>query len=379
MKNKKELSLYIHIPFCKQKCFYCDFPSYASIDHLREDYVEALCKEINEKGSNYKIKSIFIGGGTPSYLDTKEIKKLLEAINKLELSEDMEFTMECNPGALEEEKFKAMLKGGVNRISMGLQAVQNSLLKDIGRIHSFKQFEENFKLARKIGFKNINVDLMFGLPNQKVEEWIESLESIAKLNPEHISAYSLIVEEGTAFYKLWERNKLVLPSEEEEREMYSITKDILSKYGYKQYEISNFSKEGYECYHNKVYWKNEEYLGLGSASTSFINGKRIKNIENVKEYIEKINNNEDVIDEITVNTKEDSMEEFVFMGLRMIEGISLDEFNERFGIDIYSIYKDVIDKNIKSKLLTLENKKLRLTDKGIELSNSVMSDFIILK
>lgn len=379
MKNKKELSLYIHIPFCKQKCFYCDFPSYASIDHLREDYVEALCKEINEKGSNYKIKSIFIGGGTPSYLDTKEIKKLLEAINKLELSEDMEFTMECNPGALEEEKFKAMLNGGVNRISMGLQAVQNSLLKDIGRIHSFKQFEENFKLARKIGFKNINVDLMFGLPNQKVEEWIESLESIAKLNPEHISAYSLIVEEGTAFYKLWERNKLVLPSEEEEREMYSITKDILSKYGYKQYEISNFSKEGYECYHNKVYWKNEEYLGLGSASTSFINGKRIKNIENVKEYIEKINNNEDVIDEITVNTKEDSMEEFVFMGLRMIEGISLDEFNERFGIDIYSIYKDVIDKNIKSKLLTLENKKLRLTDKGIELSNSVMSDFIILK
>lgn len=379
MKNKKELSLYIHIPFCKQKCFYCDFPSYASIDHLREDYVEALCKEINEKGSNYKIKSIFIGGGTPSYLDTKEIKKLLEAINKLELSEDMEFTMECNPGALEEEKFKAMLNGGVNRISMGLQAVQNSLLKDIGRIHSFKQFEENFKLARKIGFKNINVDLMFGLPNQKVEEWIESLESIAKLEPEHISAYSLIIEEGTAFYKLWERNQLVLPSEEEEREMYSITKDILSKYGYKQYEISNFSKEGYECYHNKVYWKNEEYLGLGSASTSFINGKRIKNIENVKEYIEKINNNEDVIDEITVNTKEDSMEEFVFMGLRMIEGISLDEFNERFGIDIYSIYKDVIDKNIKSKLLTLENKKLRLTDKGIELSNSVMSDFIILK
>ena len=379
MKNKKELSLYIHIPFCKQKCFYCDFPSYASIDYLREDYVEALCKEINEKGTNYKIKSIFIGGGTPSYLDTKEIRKILEAINKLDLSEDMEFTMECNPGALEEEKLKTMLNGGVNRISMGLQAVQNSLLKDIGRIHSFKQFEENFKLVRNVGFKNINVDLMFGLPNQKVEEWIESLECIAKLNPEHISAYSLIIEEGTAFYKLWERNKLILPSEEEEREMYSITKEILSKYGYTQYEISNFSKEGYECYHNKVYWRNEEYLGLGSASTSFIDGKRIKNIENVKVYIDKINNNEDIIEDITINTKEDNMEEFVFMGLRMIEGISIDEFNERFGIDIYSIYKEVIDKNIKSKLLTLENKKLRLTDKGIELSNSVMSDFIILK
>ena len=377
MEKKKELSLYIHIPFCKQKCFYCDFPSYASIDYLKRDYVEALCKEIEEKAIKYKIKSIFIGGGTPSYLETEEISKILNSINKLDLSEDIEFTMECNPGALKEEKLRAMLNGGVNRISMGLQAVQNSLLKDIGRIHSFKQFEENFNLARQIGFKNINVDLMFGLPNQKVEEWKESLETIARMNPEHISAYSLIIEEGTAFYKLWERNKLILPSEEEEREMYVITKNILKNHGYHQYEISNYSKIGRECYHNKVYWKSDEYLGLGSASTSFIDGKRIKNIENVKDYIDKINSGEDVIDDIYVNTLEDNMEEFVFMGLRMIEGINVNEFNKRFGVTIEGIYKEVIDKNINKKLLVLENDRLRLTEKGIELSNSVMSDFIL--
>lgn len=377
MDKKKELSLYIHIPFCKQKCFYCDFPSYASIDYLREDYVEALCKEIEDKAMKYTIKSIFIGGGTPSYLETKQITRILNSINKLDLTENMEFTMECNPGALEEEKLQAMLNGGVNRISMGLQAVQNSLLKEIGRIHSFKQFEENFSLARKVGFKNINVDLMFGLPNQKVEEWKESLEVIAKLKPEHISAYSLIVEEGTAFYKLWEKDKLILPSEDEEREMYELTKRILTDYEYHQYEISNYSKEGFECYHNKVYWKCDEYLGLGSASTSFVDGKRIKNIENVKKYIDRINSGEEVSEEITINTLEDNMEEFVFMGLRILTGISINEFQKRFGVNIESIYKDVIDKNINRKLLVLENDILRLTEQGIELSNSVMSDFIL--
>lgn len=377
MKILKEISLYIHIPFCKQKCFYCDFPSYASLDHLKEDYVEALCKEIEEKVFGYKIKSIFIGGGTPSYLEISQIYKLLETINNLNLSKDMEFTMECNPGALEKEKLETMLKGGVNRISMGLQAIQNSILKDIGRIHSFKQFEENFKLAREVGFKNINVDLMFGLPNQYIEEWKESLEVIAKLNPEHISAYSLIIEKGTPFHNLWKKNKLILPSEDEEREMYSITKSILNQYGFNQYEISNYSKEGYECYHNKVYWKCKEYLGVGSASSSFINGKRIKNIENVKIYIEKIKNGDDIIQEIIENSKEDNMEEFIFMGLRMTEGINLNEFKERFKVDINSIYKEVIDKNINRNLLMSDGEKLKLTEKGIELSNIVMSEFLL--
>lgn len=378
MNNKKSLSLYIHIPFCKQKCFYCDFPSYARLEDLKEDYVKALCKEIKDKASKYKIKSIFIGGGTPSYLNEDEIEQVLSEISKLDLEDNMEFTMECNPGTLTEEKLKVMLKGGVNRISMGLQAVQNSILKEIGRIHTFKVFEENYNLARKVGFKNINVDLMFGLPNQSVEEWEESLRKIASLEPEHISAYSLIIEEDTGFYKLWENNKLLLPNEEEERIMYSKTKEILASYGYKQYEISNYAKEGYECYHNKVYWKCEEYLGLGSASSSFINEKRIKNIEDVKTYIERINKNESIIDEVIENKNKDNIEEFIFMGLRMLEGINLSEFKNKFNTNIEDMYKEVIEKNINNNLLIIENDRLKLTSKGIELSNSVMSDFIIL-
>lgn len=373
----KDISLYIHIPFCKQKCFYCDFPSYARIDHLREDYVKALCKEIKEKNITHNIKSIFIGGGTPSYLSSEDLKILLETINTLNLDKNIEFTIECNPGTIDEEKLIVMKDGGINRISMGLQAVQNSILKEIGRIHSYKTFEENFKLARKVGFDNINVDLMFGLPNQKLEEWKESLELITNLGADHISAYSLIVEEGTPFYKLWERNKLILPSEEDEREMYKITKEILNNSGYEQYEISNYAKNGKECFHNKVYWKLEEYIGLGSASSSYYEGKRIKHIEDVTEYIERINSNQSVIQEIIENSIEDNMEEFMFMGLRLIEGIKIEEFNRKFGINILDIYKESVENNIKKELLVIENGYIKLTEKGIELSNSVMSDFIL--
>ncbi|NLZ33848.1 MAG: oxygen-independent coproporphyrinogen III oxidase [Clostridiales bacterium] len=373
----KNMSLYIHIPFCKQKCYYCDFPSYANIDYLKEDYVDALCKEIENKNITYNIKSIFVGGGTPSYLSSKQLEKLLITINKLNLDENIEFTMEANPGTLDEEKLIVMKNCGINRISMGLQAVQNSLLKDIGRIHTFNVFEENFKLARKVGFNNINVDLMFGLPSQTVEDWKDSLEKIASLEPEHISAYSLIVEEGTAFYKLYEKNKLILPSEEMERDMYKITKEILNFYGYKQYEISNYAKDGFECYHNKVYWRSKEYIGLGSSSASFIDGKRIKNIENVKKYIEKVNAEEAVTEEIYYNSKEDNIEEFMFMGLRLIEGINMEEFKRRFNINIMDIYKKIIEKNIEKDLLEIKGGYLRLTEKGIELSNYVMSDFIL--
>lgn len=382
MKNtkvNKEMSLYVHIPFCKQKCFYCDFPSYATLESLMEEYVEALCKEIEEKANEYLIKSIFIGGGTPSYLENHQIRKILKSISKLNLSKDMEFSMECNPGTLEEEKLITMFEGGVNRISMGLQAVQDNLLKGIGRIHTFNEFKENFNIARKVGFKNINIDLMFGLPNQSVQEWKETLETISKMSPEHISAYSLIIEEGTCFYKMWDEDKLKLPSEDEEREMYEITKAILKKYEYNQYEISNYSKEGYECKHNKVYWKCLPYLGVGSSSSSFMGGYRFKNINNVKKYIENINLNQSVEEEKEENSKEDNIEEFMFMGLRLLEGIDKDEFKSRFGINIASIYKDKIDKNIKDLLMEDKNNKIFLTDKGIELSNKVMSEFILDK
>ena len=374
----KDISLYVHIPFCKLKCFYCDFPSYARIDHLREDYVKALCKEIKEKNIKHNIKSIFIGGGTPSYLESKDLKILLETLNTLNLDENIEFTIECNPGTVDREKLIVMKEGGINRISMGLQAVQNSLLKEIGRIHSYKNFEDNFKLAREVGFDNINVDLMFGLPNQSVEEWKESLELVTSLGVDHISAYSLIVEEGTPFYKMWERDKLMLPSENDERDMYKITKEILTGLGYNQYEISNYSKDGKDCFHNKVYWKLDEYIGVGSASSSYYEGKRIKHIEDVAKYIEKINNNESVVQEIIENSEEDNMEEFMFMGLRLMEGIKIEEFNRRFSSNLLHVYKEVVQNNIKKGLLVNEDGYIRLTEKGVELSNSVMSDFIIL-
>ena len=373
----KKISLYIHIPFCKQKCLYCDFPSYAGKEVLMDDYIEALNKEILEKGQNYIINSIFIGGGTPSYLTNNNLKKLLSTINKLKLEENLEFTVECNPGTLTEESLKIMKNNNVNRLSIGLQSTKNTLLKNIGRIHSYEEFKNSYLLARKMGFNNINVDLMFGLPNQKIEDWKESLEEIVKLEPEHISAYSLIIEEGTCFYNLYEENKLELPSEDSEREMYLLTKEILNKHDYHQYEISNFAKEGKECFHNKVYWKCNEYLGLGVSASSFIDKKRIRNIDNIKTYIERIDKNEDVVDEIHINTKNDDIEEFVFMGLRMINGIDLNEFRCRFNQDIYEVYGDIIEKNIKKELLINDLGRLYLSLKGIEVSNYVMSDFIL--
>lgn len=373
----KEISLYIHIPFCKQKCLYCDFPSYAGKEKFMNSYIKALNKEIIEKAKKYLIKSIFIGGGTPSYLGVKELKSLLQTINKLNLKQNLEFTMECNPGTLDEEKLKTMKQYNVNRISMGLQSTKNSILKNIGRIHSFEEFENNYLLAREVGFKNINIDLMFGLPNQHLDDWKETLKEIIKLKPDHISAYSLIIEEGTCFYNLYNNNKLNLPTEDEEREMYSYTKKMLSNNGYNQYEISNFSIDNKECFHNKVYWKMEEYLGLGVSASSFIDEKRIKNLDDVETYILNIENNKSVEDEIHLNDTNDDMEEFVFMGLRMICGIEEEEFKRRFNQDIDNIYGDVINKNIKQELLVRDKGRIYLTSHGIEVSNWVMSQFIL--
>jgi len=373
----EEISLYIHIPFCKQKCLYCDFPSYSGKEKFMDEYIDGLNKEILEKAEKYSISSIFIGGGTPSYLNDLSLERLLVILNKLNLKEKMEFTIECNPGTLNRKKLELMKKYKVNRISMGLQSIKNSILKEIGRIHNYEDFKNNYFLAREIGFDNINVDLMFGLPNQKLDEWQESLVEIAKLEPEHISVYSLIIEEGTHFYDLYEKNKLNLPEEDDERSMYLVAKDILDRYGYHQYEISNFAKAGKECFHNKVYWKCNEYLGLGVSASSFVDKKRIKNLDDIQEYIEKINNKESIVEEIYVNNVKDNMEEFMFMGLRMIEGININEFKKRFNKDINEVYGDIIEKNIKKELLIYKSEKLFLSEKGIEISNYVMSDFII--
>ena len=375
----KEISLYIHIPFCKQRCFYCDFPTFSGKERFRKDYIEALVKEIEEKCSDYLIKTIFIGGGTPSYLEENELEKLLITVSKLNLSNKLEYSMECNPGTVNEEKLKIMKKYGINRISFGLQSCNDNLLKKIGRIHTFDEFLENYNLARKVGFNNINVDLMYGLPNLTIKDWENTLERICDLKPEHISAYSLIIEEGTAFHNLYEKNILKLPSEEDERVMDKLTKEILKANGYHQYEISNFALEGKECEHNKVYWSLKEYIGVGSASSSYIDGSRFSNTTNINDYIEKINNNVSVVIDKYENSIKDEMEEFVFMGLRMISGIDLLRFKKKFGIDINSIYKEVIEKNIKDGLLVVKEDKMFLTAKGMELSNSVMSDFILDK
>lgn len=373
----KEVALYIHIPFCKQKCFYCDFPSYARKDDLMSDYIEALLIELKEKIKAYKVRSLFIGGGTPSYLNEENLRKLMKVMKNINFIEDAEKTIECNPGTVSEEKFNIMKEGGINRLSFGLQTTKNNLLKGIGRIHTFEAFKDNYNLARSVGFNNINIDMMFGLPNQSVKDWTDSLEEVAKLNPEHISSYSLIIEEGTPFYKLYNEDKLKLPSEEEEREMYKKCKDILIENGYHQYEISNYAKEGKECLHNEVYWMCDEYIGVGASSSSYIDGKRIKNIDDLREYIKRIGISESIVDEEIINTKNDDIEEFMFMGLRMNCGIKEEEFKRRFHTDIDNVYKDVIEGNINKGLLERKRGRIYLTDKGIELSNMVMSDMIL--
>lgn len=373
----KNISLYVHIPFCKQKCFYCDFKSYAGIEELENDYIDALILEIRNKCKGYLIKTLFIGGGTPSYLSENNLSKLLKELNKLSFLDDAEKTIECNPGTLSDEKIKIIKENNINRISMGLQTTKNSLLKNIGRIHTIEEFKANYKRVRELGIENINIDIMFGLPNQSLEDYKETLEDIVKLNPEHISAYSLIIEEGTYFYKLYEENKLNVPNEDDERRMYEITKEILEDNNYKQYEISNYAKEGRECRHNKVYWELDEYIGVGVSASSFIDEKRIKNIDNIKEYIERINSNIDVSESIVANSLKEDMEEFMFLGLRMIEGVSIDKFKDKFSKDINDVYGEIINKNKKLGLLDEKNRRIYLTDKGIEVSNWVMSEFIL--
>lgn len=374
MKGK---SLYVHIPFCKQKCFYCDFPSFSGKETLINDYLNSLEKELDLRVGDTAINTIFIGGGTPTYLNLEALIKLKTIMKKVNLKSDGEFTVECNPGTLNEEKLKVLKDMGVNRLSIGLQAVQDRLLKEIGRIHSYKEFKENFILARNLGFNNINVDLMFALPDQSLEDLDETLKTIIDLKPEHISCYSLIVEEETVFYKLFDDGKLNLPNEDLEREMYLRALRILKQRGYNQYEISNFSKPGYECRHNIVYWSLYDYIGIGSGSHSYIDEKRISNYTSIEKYIKFMMENGNAIEEVFENSIKDDMEEFMFMGLRKIEGINKGEFKERFKKEIHEVYGEVISTHIKNKLLVEDEEKIYLTTYGIEVSNYVMKDFIL--
>jgi oxygen-independent coproporphyrinogen-3 oxidase len=373
---EKSIALYIHIPFCKQKCLYCDFPSFSSKDKLMDSYTEALCIEI-EKINNKLIKTIFIGGGTPTYLSIENWRKISKTIARLNLESDYEFTIEGNPGSFTFEKLKCFKEMGVNRLSIGLQAFQDYHLKALGRIHNVQDFINTYNAAREIGFDNINFDIMFGLPGQTLEEWEDTLRKSIELQPEHISCYSLIIEEGTPFYKLYEKGSLHLPEEDEERKMYHLTLKLLESKGYIHYEISNFSKPEKECRHNLIYWSLENYIGCGSGAHSYMDGYRYRNTESIEEYIMKINTEKTAVVEKNKNTIDDDMEEFMFMGLRKIAGISIDEFERRFNTSFDKIYGTVVQKHIKNKLLVKEEGRLFLTPRGIELSNTVMSDFII--
>jgi len=372
----KELALYIHIPFCKQKCFYCDFNSYSGKDDLMNDYIKALCKEI-ECNNDKVFKTIFIGGGTPTYLSEDNLIALLKTINKLKTSEELEFSIEGNPGTFTKQKLKILKDMGVNRLSIGVQAWQDFLLKNLGRIHTIQEFITGYKLARQIGFTNINVDLMFGLPEQTLNHWKETLTNIIKLNPEHVSCYSLIIEEGTPFFNKYKKGKLILPDEETERSMYHIALEILESKGYNQYEISNFSLPNCECKHNLVYWELGEYIGCGVSAHSYVDGYRLENINSINEYIRRINNKLNPVFSAHKNSKNDDIEEFLFMGLRKIKGINKEEFKIRFSKGIDEIYGDVIRKFKYNDLLIEDCNSLRLSPKGVEISNYILSEFIL--
>ncbi|MEA5007516.1 radical SAM family heme chaperone HemW [Clostridium tyrobutyricum] len=373
---KDNLSLYIHIPFCVRKCLYCDFNSYSGMENLMIKYGKSLQKDINSAVYD-KIGTIFIGGGTPTYLSLDVWKNVYHSILKLNLIHDMEFTVEGNPGTFSEEKLSFLKYMGVNRLSIGLQSWQNKILKSLGRIHTIDQFLESYKLARKLKFSNINIDIMFGLPNQSILDWRETLKNVVQLNPEHISCYSLIIEKNTAFYNMHREGNLVLPQEDLEREMYEFAVDFLEHNGYVQYEISNFSKPGFQCKHNLNYWNLGEYIGVGAGAHSYVKGYRYKKIEYIAQYIGEADNNNFSKLDFHKNSIEDDMEEFVFMGLRKNEGISILDFKSRFHRDIYSIYKTQIDKHIAYGTLIENGDRLYLSKRGIQVSNSVMCDFIL--
>lgn len=373
---KDKISLYIHIPFCVRKCLYCDFPSFSGMESIFDDYVRMLCREIDETYSDYRgmeVKSIFVGGGTPSVLPPDLLGRISDKIfSRFDVDSKAEITIETNPGTLDAKKLGEMKSMYFNRLSMGLQAWQDRLLKKLGRIHTADEFETNFLQARDAGFKNINVDLMFALPAQSLDDWQETLEKVMKLRPEHISAYSLIIEEGTPFFDMFDRGELKEIDEVTDRKMYYLAKEMLYDKGYKQYEISNFAKEGFECYHNKVYWRTEEYQGFGLGAHSYAGGVRFHNTYDMKEYLRGEGFR---LDKEFLSLQE-KQEEFMFMGLRMNEGVSEAEFLRRFGESMDSVYGDEIKELISEELLVKKDGRLSLTDRGVDISNSVFEKFI---
>lgn len=374
--------MYIHIPFCAKKCAYCDFLSFAAPVRIYREYVDKLIEEIYGQSDNfqdYQVSTIFIGGGTPSILPSELMGELLGVVWEcFDIAEGAEITIEANPGTLTMEKLETYLEGGINRISIGLQSSDDMELKALGRIHTFDEFLKSYQRARQAGFSNINVDLMSGLPGQDIHSWRNTLRKVMMLKPEHISAYSLIVEEGTPFYELYGAGQKGLPDEETDREMYHLTKEMMESQGYSRYEISNYARPGFECRHNSGYWTGVDYLGLGLGASSYTHGFRYHNTADFNEYLGmNLREAGAASQDIQELTHEEKMEEFMFLGLRMMKGVSGSEFLGRFGQNMWNVYGDVLGKLEEQKLIEVEAPVVRLTELGIDVSNMVLSKFLL--
>ncbi|WP_294786082.1 radical SAM family heme chaperone HemW [uncultured Eubacterium sp.] len=382
----KELELYLHIPFCERKCAYCDFLSAPADLPVRISYIKKLQEEIAYYGSQfeeYQVSSIFFGGGTPTILEGYQLAAILETVKEhFHLAADAEITVECNPGTLTAGKAEKLVQAGFNRLSMGLQSADDRELQLLGRIHNFAQFLESYDLARKAGFENINVDLMSALPGQTLKSWQNTLQKVTALRPEHISAYSLIIEEGTPFYERFAEDERIreegghpklLPEEDVERQMYELTETFLHTKGYERYEISNYAKSRYKCRHNCGYWTRKDYLGLGLGASSLVEHRRLQNTSDLKEYLEQ------KYYHIHIETldKKSEMEEFMFLGLRLMAGISRQQFETTFQVTLDSVYGEVLRKLKSEQLIEEVAGYVRLTEHGIDVSNYVLAEFLL--
>lgn len=377
---KKELGLYVHIPFCVKKCGYCDFLSWCGTSEEKETYVQALLKEIEsyrEFARGYRVSTVFVGGGTPSVLEAGQMERVLGNIQEVfELEKKPEITLEMNPGTVTEEKLQCYKENGVNRLSIGLQSVKNEKLEVLGRSHSYEEFLESYELARKAGFTNISVDLISSIPGQKLEEWKEELAALSALSPEHISVYQLIIEAETPFYEKYAEHEELLPDEEESREIYLWTGSFLKEQGYEQYEISNYAKPGKESRHNLKYWERGDYLGLGLGAASMVRNIRMSNTKDMKTYLERCGQPKTMREDVQFLEEARQMEEFMFLGLRKTRGVSRKEFRRIFGQEMDMVYEKALHKCLENGMLKEHKDRVYLSEEGVLLSNAVLSEFL---